>query len=262
MPDEIKMKQWSVIYAPGFDYMLAGTAGDHPKLGINARIPHTDPVKSFEIVNDVARVETQSDTYLCPLKYLDLWTCLDEPMGGEDNVVGDMKEIFNYVRYKLRPSSMEDPDPDRPAFRHIDELRKAGVRELAAERAENVRRMMDFAAKYDHSLYIELSSVSVGSPGVANMDGKLSLLEPELRTGPVADAVCYTRAGVLDFRYWPYRGPQRDSQVYIWSESLKHVFIRNLKADDVTFNGQRLRSGIVTELTRPAQPPEPWNNRV
>ncbi len=258
MSNEITLKEWSVIYVPGCDYMLAGTADNHPKLGINARISHTSSVKSFEIVEDVARVETQSNTYLCPLKYLDLWTCLDEPMGEEGNAIGDMECVFNYVRYKLRPSSMTDLfTPDLKEFEHIDELRRAGARELAAQKSENVKRMMDYAAKFDKSLYIELSSVSIGSTGVYNMDGKTGVIEPEFRTGLVYDSVCYTKAGLLDFRYWPYRGPRQDSRVYAWSDGLNHVLIRNLKAMDITFNGQRLRSGIVTELTRPPEFPAP-----
>lgn len=256
MSDEIILKDWSVIYVPGFNYMLTGTAGNHPKLGVNARISHTSAVKSFEIIDDVAHVETQSNVYLCPLKYLDLMMCLDEPMGEEGNVVGDMGSVFDYVRYKLRPSSMPDVfAPDLKEFEHIDELRREGAREMAAEKAESARRMKEFAEKYEQSLYIELSSVSVGSPGAYNMDGKQGVIEPQFHTGIVADSICYTKPGVLDFRYWSYSRPPRDSQVYIWSDNLKHVFIKNLKAADITFNGQLLPSGAVTELNRPTTSP-------
>ncbi len=263
MSDEITLKDWSVIYVPGFNYMLAGTADNDPKLGVNARVSHTSAVKSFQIIDDVAHVETQSDVYLCPLKYLDPMMCLDEPMGEEDNVIGDMGSVFDYVRYKLRPSSMPDIfAPDLKEFEHIDELRKTGAREMAAEKAESVRRMKEFAEKYEQCLYIELSSVSVGSPGVYNMDGRQGVIEPEFHVGIVSDRVCYTRHGVLDFRYWPYSRQPKDSQVYIWSDNLKHVFIKNLKASEITFNGQPLPSNTVTELARPDTFPtlEPGGN--
>ena len=247
MGNAVNLSNWGIIGTHSY-YMLNGVADDHPELGANVYLAHTSEILEFKIEGNIVKVKTRSRMYSCPIKFLNIYNCLDHNVGF---VIGDMQKIFDYVKYTEMVKDAErenksfdvtDLDFNKDVisdFLLYDELIKNGQEELKNIEKELEVHLIEEAKKYPNSLYIELQSIGAGSKGGYSFGDNVGIVKPSLHVGMFQDSVLYMRDGILDFRYFPYCGG--DAEIYNWSEGLENVVIKNMKKREIIFNGQHIQ---------------------
>lgn len=244
----INLDRWG-IYNHGSFFCAFGIADEHPKLGKNVIISHTSEILKVEEVEDAYKFETHNSIYVCKLGNITDEIPYNMPKTKRKSKVALVyNKYYRYMLYKLSKKSEESIS--KYGIRLNEEETKEFDRmlELAAlcnkEREEKVKlheaKLLEEASKYDNCIFIDLSSISQGSPAAFNIKGRTGIINPMQHIGMFTDTVIYgnylDKSEYIDFRY--YVRPL-GMETYCWTENIEKVIIHNSKEHEIRFNRNR-----------------------
>lgn len=241
----INLDKWGMLNY-GDCFCAFGIADNHPKLGKNVIVSHTSKILKVNEITDAYEFETHNSIYVCKLGNI----CNDIPYEfskttSKSKVAKVYNKYYRYMLYKI--AKHNDESINKYGIRLKEEEAKEFERllELKAlcnkEREEKVKlheaELLEEASKYDNCIFIDLSSISQGSPAAFNINGRTGIINPTQHIGMFTDTVLYINSddkdNYIDFRYYVrFLG----LEIYSWTKNIENVVIHNSKGSTISFN--------------------------
>lgn len=236
----INMSNWK-LHCCGTWFYLSGTADNHPKLGINARVVHTSEVLNGIVegneVEEVYRFTTHNSIYVCPLKYMSAeMTKMEMNLDALDNI-----ELIK-IAFKLN-KKLEDTIENKK----LHETLKRGQIELKHKQKLEENRLMELMHDKKNTIYLEVSSIGTGDTLAYNINDKIGIIKPSIHVGTFQDSILYMEDGLVDFRYFPMMTAM---EIYSWSDNIDKLLIKNMKQYDIRVDEQIIKPGETVEIDK------------
>lgn len=242
----INLDRWGLLNHDDNFFCAFGIADRHPRLGKNAVISHTSEIINVEEIEDAYKFETHNSIYVCKFGNIsDRRPYNLSRTKRRTKIALVYNKYYKYMMYLTSKLSEEHiskceikiNDEEIQEFERILELTALCDKEREKKVKLHEDMLLEEASKYDNCIFIDLSSISQGSPAAFNINGKTGILNPVQHIGTFTDTVLYINSNnkdeYIDFRY--YVRPL-GLETYSWTENIERVVIHNSKEYAIRFN--------------------------
>lgn len=270
----VNMTDWQ-LYVYKEEYMLSGTADNHPFLGKNTYVSRTSCLVDYIFEDDVLVYETRNTVYICPLKYMSIWpysnvrieykyelnhradnsdSMLDQIIAAtaklslENDKKNQETSMEQSIARNIKLETISKDFSDDEMLNRIKKLQEFGQQEIEEKNKREHNRLIEIARRYDNCVYIEVFNVGEGSLLAYHFGDCTGVVYPCLHSGMFQDSVLYIKYAMeddpcrLDFRYFP-KGWDDIMKTYVWSDNINQVVIKNETGRFLKFNHVEIPMG-------------------
>ena len=233
----IELKNW-IMFVRKDKLVLSGIADEHPKLGRNVELASTSAILSIEENRSfIMTCRTMNSVYKLDWRYANLTP--REYLASPTTLVCAETVRDKYILYiKLIKARDRDINELNPAMQTYMKLIAEGKKQFDKLCELNNKNLINNALKYKNCIYLELSSISKGSPIAFNTEGKTGIINPSGNGGYYVDSVEYRTDDKSDIEVlFGYFVGHDCMDIHSVSKNIENIVIHNNKKADIIVNG-------------------------